>query len=125
MTSGSAGVVAVAASAAAGASSTTRSATTWTSIVSRSLTGVHFTSCRDVAQAHALVQHQLADVDLDVLRDVAGQALDRRPRAWTKSRMPPCCFTPFGSPLSDDGHRDRDRLVHRDAVEVRVQQVRG
>ena len=31
---------------------------------------------RDVAHAHALVQHQLADVDLDVLRNVARQALD-------------------------------------------------
>ena len=31
---------------------------------------------RDIAQAHALVHHQLADVDDDVLGNVAGQALD-------------------------------------------------
>ena len=31
---------------------------------------------RDVAHADALVQHQLADVDLDVLRNVGRQALD-------------------------------------------------
>ena len=38
--------------------------------------GFHFGLVGDVANAHALVEHQLADVDLDVLRDVRRQAFD-------------------------------------------------
>ena len=49
---------------------------TCTSIMSASLTGFHFGLVGDVAHADALVQHQLADVDLDVLGNVARQALD-------------------------------------------------
>ena len=41
----------------------------------------------------------------------------------TNSRMPPCCLTPFGSPLHDDRDGDAQHLVHRDAVEVGVQQL--
>ena len=44
--------------------------------MSASLTGFHFGFGRDVAHADALVQHQLADVDLDVLGNVGRQALD-------------------------------------------------
>ena len=44
--------------------------------MSASLTGFHFAFGRDVAHANALVQHQLGDVDVDVLRNVGRQALD-------------------------------------------------
>ena len=37
--------------------------------------------------------------------------------------MPPCCLTPFGSPLSTIGTVTVSGLVHRDRVEVGVQQL--
>ena len=37
--------------------------------------------------------------------------------------MPPCCFTPFGSPLTMTGMVTWSTLVHRDAVEVGVQHL--
>ena len=78
MTSGSAGAAgAAAAAASAGAATSSAFGTiTCTSIMSASLTGFHFGSVGDVADADALVQHQLADVDLDVLGNVGRQALD-------------------------------------------------
>ena len=44
--------------------------------MSGSLIGFHFSVDREVAHADALVQHQLADVDLDVLGNVGREALD-------------------------------------------------
>ena len=41
------------------------------------------------------------------------------------SRMPPCCLTPFGSPLTMTGIVTCSMLVHRDAVEVGVQHLVG
>ena len=77
MTSGSAGAAGAAAAASAGAATSSAfGMITCTSIMSGSLSGFHFGSVGDVADAHALVQHQLADVDLDVLRNVGRQALD-------------------------------------------------
>ena len=35
--------------------------------------------------------------------------------------MPPCCFTPFASPFTMTGTVTRSTLVHRDAIEVGVQ----
>ena len=37
--------------------------------------------------------------------------------------MPPCCLTPFGSPLTIDRNGHLQQLVHRDAVEVGVQHL--
>ena len=37
--------------------------------------------------------------------------------------MPPCCFTPLGSPLTVIGIGDLQDAVHRDAVEVGVQDL--
>ena len=41
----------------------------------------------------------------------------------TKSTTPPCCLTPFGLALEDDRDRDGQHLVHRDLVEVGVEQL--
>ena len=41
----------------------------------------------------------------------------------TKSSRPPCCLTPAGSPLMTIGTDDDDGLVHRELVEVGVQQL--
>ena len=41
----------------------------------------------------------------------------------TKSTMPPCCLTPLASPLSTIGTVTRQHLVHRDLVEVGVEQL--
>ena len=71
------GVAVGAAAASAGAATSSAfGMITWTSIMSGSLTGFHFGVGRDVAHADALVQHQLADVDVDVLGNVAPAALD-------------------------------------------------
>ena len=125
MTSGSAGAAAAAAAAAsAGAgSSSTRSVTTWTIIISASLVAFHFDpSVVQVADAHALVQHQLADVDRDVLRDVARQTLDLD-LAVDEVDDAALLLDALGLALEHDRNRDGDRLVHRDLVEVGVEQL--
>ena len=63
-----------AASAAGAATSSTFGMTTWTSIVS-GRSAASTSGLGQVAQPDRLVQHQLADVDVDVLRDVGRQAL--------------------------------------------------
>ena len=44
--------------------------------MSASLTAFHLPPVGEVAHAHAVVQHQLGDVDRDVLGNVRRQALD-------------------------------------------------
>ncbi len=74
----------------------------------------------DVAHAHALVQHQLADVDLDVLRNVARQALDLD-LAADELEDAALLLDALRLALDDDRNRDLEDAVHRDAVEVGVQ----
>ena len=49
---------------------------TWTIIMSGSLTGFPLRVDGEVADADALVQHELADVHLDVLGNVGRETLD-------------------------------------------------
>ena len=93
---------------------------TCTSIMSGSLTGFHFGSAADVADADALVQHQLADVDLDVLGNVGRQTLDLD-LAADELEDAALLLDALRLALDDDRNRDLKHAVHRDAVEVRVQ----
>ena len=123
MTSGSAGAAGAAAAASAGAGSTTAlGATTCTSMMSRSLTGVHFGLGGHVAQADRLAEHQLGDVDLDVLGDVRRQALDLD-LAVHEVEQAALLLDALRLALDGDRHRDGEQLVHRDAVEVGVEQL--
>ena len=90
--------------------------------MSASLTAFHFGFDRDVAHADALVQHQLADVDLDVLGNVGRQALDLDLAA---DELEDAALLLDALRLALDDHRNRDlqHAVHRDAVEVGVQQL--
>src|SRR5206468_11786214 len=73
---------------------------------------------------YALVQHQLADVDFDVLRDVAGQAFDFNLAANEFEHAALLFHTPR---FTADGYRYRhlQHFVHRHATEVSVQQLMG
>ena len=123
MTSGSAGAAGAAAAASAGAATSSAfGMMTWTSIMSASLSGFHFGLGRDVAHAHALVQHQLADVDLDVLRNVGRQALDLD-LAADELEDAALLLDALRLALDDDRNGDLEHAVHRDAVEVGVQQL--
>jgi len=75
---------------------------------------------RQILQPDALADHQLADVDGQALRDVAGQTLDLD---LTVREVDDAALEldALGLALQRDDHGDRDRLVHLQAVEVGVQ----
>jgi hypothetical protein len=77
---------------------------------------------RDIAHADALVQHQLADVRLDTLGNVARQALDLNlaPHELEQAAL---LLDAFGFALEHDRNRHAQRTVHRHAVEVCVQEL--
>ena len=89
--------------------------------MSRSLTGFHFGFGGDVANAKALMQHQIADVDLDVLGNIRRQALDLD---LAPDELEQAALLLHALRLALHQHRNGDAQhpVHRDAVEVRVQQ---
>ena len=68
------------------------------------------------------MQHQLADVDVDVLRDVGRQTLDFD-LAADEVDDAALLLDALRLALEDDRHRDREQLVHRDGVEVGVEQL--
>ena len=74
-----------------------------------------------LADAHAFVQHQLADVDLDVLRNIGRQTfdVDLAPDELEEAAL---LLDALGLAFDDHRNRDVDGAVHPDAVEVRVQQ---
>ena len=91
--------------------------------MSGSVTGFHFApSVWHVAHADALVQHQLGDVDGDVLRNVARQRLDLD-LAVHEVDDAALLLDALGFALQHDRHGDGERLVHRDLVEVDVEQL--
>ena len=91
--------------------------------MSASLTAVHFDAfVAQVPHAHALVQHQLADVDGDVLGNVARQHFDLD-LAVHEVDDAALLLDALGLALEDDRDRDRQHLVHRDLIEVGVEQL--
>jgi len=76
----------------------------------------------EIADAHAVVQHQLGDVDGDVLGNVRRQALDVD---LAVHEVDDAALRLDALRLAREMHRDGDpqHLVHRDAIEVGVQQV--
>ncbi len=91
--------------------------------MSASLTGVHFDALGvQVPDAHALIQHQLADVDGDVLGNVTRQHFDLD-LAIHEVDDATLLLDALGLALEDDRDRDRQHLVHRDLIEVGVEQL--
>ena len=56
----------------------------------------------------------------DVLRGISAGNTSISNSRVTKSRTPPCCFTPRASPFTVHRHGDGQLAVHRDPVEVCV-----
>jgi hypothetical protein len=81
-----------------------------------------FRVSRQIAHADTLMQHQLADVDFDVLGDVTRQAFDLD---LTMDVLEDAALLLHAGrfALGHDRHRDAQRLVHRDAIEVGVQNL--
>ena len=68
------------------------------------------------------MQHQLADVDVDVLRDVGRQTLDFDLAAHEVDDAA-LLLDALRLALDEDGDGDGQQLVHRDGVEVGVEQL--
>ena len=103
MISGSAGVaVATAAVSAGAATSSTFGMMTWTSMRSRSLTGFHFAL---VAMSRTRMPwcsiSSLTSTSMCSGMSAGSTSISTSRRM--NSRMPPCCFTPFGSPWTTIG----------------------
>ena len=84
----------------------------------------HF-NLRDVGNiryAQRVVDTQVLDIDFDAFRDVSGQTLDFD---FTNDELENAGIDLHAArfALRCDRHRDADRHVHRDAIEVRVQEV--
>ena len=75
-----------------------------------------------VPDPHALIQHQLADVDGDVLGYVARQHFDLD-LAIHEVDDATLLLDALGLALEDDRDRDRQHLVHRDLIEVGMEQL--
>jgi hypothetical protein len=75
-----------------------------------------------VTDADAFVEHQLADVDGDVLRNLGRQHLDLD-LAVHEVDDASLLLDPLRLSLQHDGDGDGDGLVHRDLVEVGVEQL--
>src|SRR5207244_13427117 len=71
----------------------------------------------EVAHAHALVQHQLADVHVDVLGDVAGQTVDLD-LTIEEVDDPAVLIGALRFTFEYYRNGDGDRIVHRDLVYV-------
>ena len=76
----------------------------------------------EVADADTLVQHQLADVDLDVLRNVGREALDLD-LAANELEETALLLHALGLAFDDDRDGHPKDAVHDHAVEIRVQHV--
>src|SRR5262245_19299358 len=74
----------------------------------------------DVADAHTLVQHQLADVDVHMLGDVAGKALDDD-LAPDELEDATLLLDALRFPVHEYRDCDLNEAIHRHAIEVRVQ----
>jgi hypothetical protein len=79
---------------------------------------------RQIAQPDSLVEHQLADVDVDVLGNVLRQALHLQ---LTRHEVEHAALELGALRLANDQdrHRHGDRAIHRELIEVGVQQLVG
>ena len=77
---------------------------------------------RQIDHAQHLAENQFADVDVDVARNVSGQALDFD---LAQHLLEDAALRLHAGRLADqfDGHLDRQFLVHGDALHVDVQQL--
>ena len=97
---------------------------TWSSIVSGSVDRLPLRIGRDILHADALADHELADVHFDVVRNVGRQALDFD-LAMHDVEHAALLLDALRLALRHDRHLDAEQLVHRDAIEVGVQQLVG
>ncbi len=109
------------AASAAAAASSAFGITTCTSIVSPSVTGFHFGVGRAGRARESTGAAQLADVHVDVLGDVRRQTLDLN-LAGHEVEQAALQLHALGLALQQHRHGHDDRLVHRELVEVGVEQ---
>src|SRR4029453_13007496 len=78
----------------------------------------------NIADPDPLMQHQLADVDLDILGNIPRQALDLdfAPDEFENS---PLLLDAFRLAFHHHRNRHLNRTVHGDAVEIRMQHLMG